>query len=222
MTKEVTVIIDYKLGNLFSIKQACQFAGIDTIVSSEKKEILSAEALIFPGVGAFGDAVLNLNKLDLVFPIKEFVSTGKPLLGICLGMQLLFSESEEFGSFRGLDIIPGAIKKFPENYSGNKLKVPQIGWNKIYKPDSSELPWDEILCGIPENEFMYFVHSFYAEPKDKNHLLSLTNYSGIEYCSAVQKNNNIFGFQFHPEKSGEKGLEIYKNFKKIIENKSAK
>jgi len=203
------VIIDYGMGNLFSVKLACEKVGLDSLITNDISEISGADALILPGVGAFGDAIENLGKLNLVKPIKEFIKSGKPFLGICLGMQLLMSESEEFGKHKGLDIIKGKVVKF----SNKKEKVPQVGWNKILKPECGN--WEKsFLKGLSE-EYMYFVHSFYCEPKEKEIILSKTNYAGIDYCSSFQK-ENIFACQFHPEKSGEKGLIIYKNLANLI------
>lgn len=205
------LIIDYGMGNLFSVKLACEAVGLGAFISNNKSDISKASALILPGVGAFGDAMANLKKLDLITPIKEFVNSGKPFLGICLGMQLLMSESEEFGNHKGLDIIKGKVIKFPAKSD----KVPQVGWNQITK--SSGKNWSSSpLKGLKNKEYMYFVHSFYCLPKSKEVILSKTNYAELDYCSAFQK-GNVFACQFHPEKSGEKGLTIYKNFGNLIQ-----
>jgi len=206
--KKVT-IIDYQLGNLFSVKQACDTIGISATISSDSKDIEEADAIILPGVGAFIEAMNNLDKLDLVNPIKDYVGAGKPIFGICLGLQLLFSESEEFGSGKGLDIIPGLIKKFPAIKNGKKIKVPQIAWNQVYE-DKKSLA-NSPLKDLTAREFMYFVHSYYVEPLEESSVLTKTNYEGLEYCSSIIE-NNIFATQFHPEKSSEKGLSIYKNW----------
>lgn len=206
------VIIDYGLGNLFSVKQACNTVGLNVKISNTKEEILNADALILPGVGAFIEAMNNLEKLDLTNAIKDIVSKGKPFFGICLGMQLIFSKSEEFGSGNGLNLLPGLIKKFPSNYGGKILKVPQIAWNKIYAEKQN---WKETpLFNISENEYMYFVHSYYVEAENNEVVLTKTNYEGLEYCSSILK-KNIFATQFHPEKSSEKGIIIYKNWATI-------
>jgi glutamine amidotransferase len=203
------VIIDYGLGNLFSVNQACQTVGLNVKISNLKEEIKNADAIILPGVGAFIEAMNNLEKMDLVNTIKESVENGKPFFGICLGMQLIFSKSEEFGSGNGLDLIPGVIKKFPTTFNEQIIKVPQIAWNKIYPFKKKWI--DTPIFDINENEFMYFVHSYYAEPLFEELILTRTNYNGIEYCSAVMK-DNIFATQFHPEKSADKGISIYKNW----------
>jgi len=208
-SRKKIVIVDYGLGNLFSVNQACQSVGLNVQISNSKYDILNADAIILPGVGAFIEAMNNLEKMDLVNSIREVVKGGKPFFGICLGMQLIFSKSEEFGSRNGLDFIPGVIKKFPAVINEQRIKVPQIAWNNIYSINSN---WTATpLNDVKQNEFMYFVHSYYVDPFSKESILSLTNYNGIEYCSAVMK-DNIFATQFHPEKSAEKGINIYKNW----------
>lgn len=208
MNKKV-VIIDYNLGNLFSVKQACDTVGINAKISSNKNDINEADALILPGVGAFIEAMQNLEQLDIVNAIKNNVNSGKPIFGVCLGLQLLFSRSEEFGSGDGLDLISGTIRKFPATFNDKKIRVPQIAWNKIYshKQDWSATP----LKDIAEHEFMYFVHSYYVDPAEESCTLTKTNYEGMEYCSGISK-DNIFATQFHPEKSAQKGVLIYKNW----------
>lgn len=216
MNKNIdVVIIDYKLGNLFSVKHACIHVGLTPYVSFDKELIKNAKALILPGVGAFGDAMDNLNKLDLISPIKDFVSSGKPIYGVCLGMQLLFEESEEFGNNKGLGLIKGTINRFPGYFNEKKMRVPHIGWNSIYNANLTI--WESsALKNITQNELMYFVHSYYAKPTNENEILTNTNYENFEYCSAILK-DNIFATQFHPEKSAKKGIEIYNEWaKKII------
>ena len=212
------VIVDYGIGNLFSVSRACERVGIKAIITADRSEIKTADALILPGVGAFGDAMNNLKKFNLIDSIHSFAESGKYMMGVCLGMQLLMTESEEFGKQQGLGIIKGICKRFPNSSNEiKKIKVPQIMWNKIYAPTSLEFGEESPLNGFSEDEFMYFVHSYYVLPDEPSSVLSLTNYCGIEYCSSVKK-NNIFAFQFHPEKSGEKGLTIYRNFKNLITN----
>lgn len=207
--KKKVVIIDYQLGNLYSVKQACDTVGMNVLVSSNKEDILAADALILPGVGAFIEAMNNLSKLDLIDAIKSKVSLGTPLFGICLGLQLLFTKSEEFGSGNGLDLISGIIKKFPEKFDNRKIKVPHITWNQVYKLKNS---WEETpLRDIINHEFMYFIHSYYVQPNNDKCILTNTNYDGIEFCSSIIQ-NNIFATQFHPEKSADKGISIYKNW----------
>lgn len=214
MKKKKIVIIDYGHGNLYSINQACIHLGYHPIISSNENDILTADSLILPGVGAFKVAMEELNHQNLIEPIKEFVKKGNYLMGVCLGMQLLFDSSEEFGHNKGLGLITGEIKKFPSIFNDLKIKIPQIAWNKIMHKNSANLWENTPLKEITEEDFMYFIHSYYAEPAHQKNILSNTFYQDIKYCSSVQK-DNIFGFQFHPEKSGEKGLTIYKNFLKL-------
>lgn len=210
--KKKVVIIDYQLGNLFSVKQACDTVGIKAKISSEKEDILNADALILPGVGAFIEAMNNLKKLELDVAIKQKVNNGTPIFGICLGQQLLFTESEEFGAGNGLDLISGVIKRFPENFEDRKIRVPHIAWNTIYKSIQN---WESTaLNELTNNDFMYFIHSYYVKPDDESCVLTLTNYDSIEFCSAIES-NNIFATQFHPEKSAAKGISIYKNWASI-------
>jgi len=210
--KKKVVIIDYQLGNLFSVLQACDTVGMNAKISSEKEDILNADALILPGVGAFIEAMNNLKKLQLDVAIKQKVNNGAPIFGICLGQQLLFTESEEFGAGNGLDLISGVIKRFPEKFEERKIRVPHIAWNTIYKSIQN---WESTaLNELANDDFMYFIHSYYVKPENDSCILTLTNYDSIEYCSAI-KLKNIFATQFHPEKSAEKGITIYKNWAKI-------
>jgi len=210
-------IIDYKMSNLHSVQAACNMVGLSSVITSDKSQILDAKIAILPGVGAFGEAMNHLAKSKLDECILRFVQSGKPFIGICLGMQLLFETSEEFGSHNGLGIIGGAVKKFQfSNSKSTKFPVPQVGWNRIQKIGNS---WDNtFLCDNQHNDFMYFVHSYYVEPEDENVILSTTTYGDQEYCSAVLY-NNIFATQFHPEKSAIKGQLIYRKMLNLIKNK---
>ncbi|PIX06968.1 MAG: imidazole glycerol phosphate synthase subunit HisH, partial [Flavobacteriales bacterium CG_4_8_14_3_um_filter_35_10] len=211
--KKKILIIDYKSGNLFSVNQALTNIGLNVFISSNANDILSADAIVLPGVGAFGDAMKNLHNLNLVKPIEQAVESGKPFLGICLGLQLLFTESEEFGYTKGLDLVKGKVRRFNiNNIAGESRKIPQIAWNKINKINNNT--WDNTpLQDIKDGEFMYFVHSFYVDPEEQVGL-SETDYDGQIYVSSIQK-NNIFACQFHPEKSAQKGLQIYKTWASI-------
>lgn len=207
--KSVT-IIDYQLGNLFSVLQACDTIGLHAEVSFDHEKIKASDALILPGVGAFGEAMEHLADLGLIGLIKTHVEQGKPLLGICLGQQLLFEESEEFGSTPGLGLVKGVIRKFESSDSSKKLRVPHIGWNQVMKSKATN--WlNTPLKDINEGSFLYFVHSYYVVPSFDTVQCSLTSYEGIQFCSSVL-NKNIFSTQFHPEKSGELGLSIYRNW----------
>ena len=203
------VIIDYQLGNLFSVKQACDAVGINAEISSNREDILNADALILPGVGAFIEAMNNFKKFSLDTAIQNKVNGGTPIFGICLGQQLLFTESEEFGAGKGLNLISGIIKRFPETFEERKVKVPHIAWNTIFKLNQE---WNKTaLSDLNNNDFMYFIHSYYVKPSDDACILTQTNYDGFEFCSSILK-NNIFATQFHPEKSADKGISIYKNW----------
>jgi glutamine amidotransferase len=207
------VIIDYNLGNLFSVNQALTNIGLNVTISSDATDINDADALVLPGVGAFGDAMKNLMNKNLVIPIKNSIETGKPFLGVCLGFQLLFNESEEFGFTKGLGILKGKVKRFNSvNMGGNSIKVPQIGWNRIDKCTGAI--WNNTpLMDIKDGEYMYFVHSFYVMPEEDN-CLSQTVYEGLTYISSIKK-DNLFACQFHPEKSAKEGLKIYNTWAKI-------
>jgi glutamine amidotransferase len=210
MNSKKVAIIDYQLGNMFSVKQACHHLGYEASITTDKDELLNADYAILPGVGAFGDAMENLKSLDLIEPIKDFVAAGKPFMGVCLGLQLLFTESEEFGNNKGLNLIEGVVTKFPEfDPSKSRVKVPQIEWNQIY---TAQHPWqDSPLRDCKSGDYMYFVHSFYVKPNSNQYNLSETQYGGIKYCSSIKK-ENLFACQFHPEKSGGHGIQIYKNW----------
>lgn len=204
-------IVDYGLGNLFSVENACLLAGHQPKITQDPTEILKGEALILPGVGAFSDAMDSLRKNDLISVLIDFAQSGKPFLGICLGMQLMFSESEEFGTHKGLGLIDGRITRFPKHDSNNKkVVVPQTQWNAIYPANQ---PWENTpFKDLSSGEYMHFVHSYYAQPADLATVFSFTVYGGVEYPSSV-KHDNLLGIQFHPEKSGLMGLSIYKNWK---------
>ncbi len=215
------VIIDINMGNLFSVKQACEHAGLEVVITSEPEKIKMSDAVILPGVGAFGDAMSFLREKNLITTIKEVIAEQKPFFGICLGMQLLMSESEEFGKHQGLDIIQGRVIRFAErNQTGTRVKVPQVGWNQVYMSETFKKdPQKCYLSDLSDGEYMYFVHSFYVVPKDNNVVAMETIYEGMRYCSGLVK-DNIFAVQFHPEKSADKGIKIYKNWAKFIKNNS--
>lgn len=228
-------IVDYGLGNLFSIKHACAQVGADGIITSSGEEMLDADAIILPGVGAFGDAMEAIRRLKLDGPLKEAADSGRPVIGICLGMQLLMSRSYEFGTHDGLDMIKGEVLRFDEplDSMGRRLKVPQVGWNSIFPDgqgcwaescahDPSESHWQNTpLAGLNPGECMYFCHSFYVSPAEANVVLSISNYGGVEFCSSLQQ-DNIFAFQFHPERSGRAGLRIYRNLLPAVKGMSRK
>ncbi len=197
-------VIDYGMGNLRSVSKALELVGGQVIVTSNPDEIVGADAVVLPGVGAFGHAMDNLLQRDLVAPITESIASGTPFLGICLGLQLLFDESEEDAGVKGLGIIPGSVRRF-----NTTLKVPHMGWNELSL--KKEVP---VLKNTPDGSFMYFVHSYYVDPKDTNVVAATTCYDR-EFVSAIAT-DNVFATQFHPEKSAEKGLAILKEFCELV------
>ena len=198
----MTVIVDYGMGNLRSVQKGFERIGSSARVSRDIKEIESADSLVLPGVGAFPECMKNLARFGLVEPIVDFLGSGKPFLGICLGLQLLFEESEEFGLNEGLKIIPGKVKAFSREMG---LKIPHMGWNQVlFKKD---VP---IFKGLANGSFFYFVHSYFVEPEFSSDIAAETEY-GVTFTSAIAR-DNIFALQFHPEKSQENGLTILRNF----------
>ena len=197
-------IIDYKAGNLFSVKNAFDKLGVDTIITSDVDVIKNADKLLLPGVGAFENAMNHLQELKLDKLIVDEVKSGKPFLGICLGMQLLFNSSEEYGYHEGLNILDGKIIHFNFKHA---LKVPHMGWNSITNCKDTKLFFNL------ENQFVYFVHSYHLVTENKDYKKIMTNY-GYDFCSAIEY-ENIFATQFHPEKSGEVGLSILNKFSKL-------
>ena len=202
-------IIDYGAGNIQSVHKALKHIGADCVVTNNKEEILSADGAILPGVGSFGDTMDTMNSLGIKDTIIDFTKTGKPFLGICLGLQLLFPESEESKGVKGLSIFDGTITKIPNQ--NRTLKIPHMGWNSLNIKKK-----DGLFKGIEDNAYVYFVHSYYLQAKDKDIVSATTEY-GVEIDAAVQK-DNIFATQFHPEKSGDVGLKMLKNFVEMVNN----
>ena len=206
-------IVDYNMGNLASVINAFAKVGVDASLESDPAKLNQYDKLILPGVGAFGDAMEHLKENGMDEAVKNFAASGKPLLGICLGMQLLFDSSEEFGSTEGLGLIPGKVVAFDENRFDHPLKVPHMGWNELFQMRNEELGIrNELFVNLPNDFYLYFVHSFHAQCDDK-YAIGKTHY-GYEFVSAVQ-NGNIYGIQPHPEKSHENGLKIIENFAKL-------
>ena len=195
-------IIDYDAGNIKSVEKALQYLGEETCVTRSPEEILAAEKVILPGVGAFGDAMQKLHQYGLIEVIKEVVNRRKPLLGICLGLQLLFESSEESPGVEGLGILKGKIVRFPEDAG---VKIPHVGWNSLQYPNSGKL-----FVNVPENAFVYFVHSYYLKAEDPQ-IVTASAWYGTQIHASVEK-DQVFACQFHPEKSSETGLQILKNF----------
>lgn len=200
-------ILDYGMGNLRSVQKGFEKVGFEALVTADPGKILEAERVVLPGVGAFRDCMTNLEQGGFIEPLLQVIREGRPFLGICLGLQLLFTESEEFGLHKGLDIIPGRVVRFPEGMqvADEELKVPHMGWNQV----SVKRP-SPALTGIAESTNFYFVHSYYVQPDDPTVIATTTEY-GIEFCSSIWR-DNIVATQFHPEKSQEMGLAILKNF----------
>ena len=198
-------IIDYDAGNLKSVEKALQFLGEDVIASRDKEVIKNADKVILPGVGNFGDCMDKLKRYDLIDTINEVVDKKTPFLGICLGLQLLFKDSEEAPGVAGLGILPGKIVRIPE---GEGLKIPHIGWNSLALKNNGRL-----FNGLDNESFVYFVHSYYLKADDESIVKATTNY-GVNIDASVEK-DNVFACQFHPEKSGDVGLKILSNFASI-------
>ena len=198
----MVAIIDYGAGNLSSVKKALDYLGAESIITDDKNEITSASHIILPGVGSFGDAMKSMRDRDLVDTVKEVAVSGKPFLGICLGLQLLFEGSEESQGVEGLGLLKGKITQIPKN---NGLKVPHIGWNSV-----TVRKGDGIFKNIEQNSFFYFVHSFYLTESQGDIAAATTQY-GVEIECAVEQ-GNLFATQFHPEKSGKAGLKLLKSF----------
>ena len=199
-------IIDYGMGNLHSVQKGFERVGHDAVVTRKSTVIDQASHVVLPGVGAFGDCITNVTRYGLVDPIHRAIQAGKPFLGICVGFQLLFAESEEFGCHKGLGLLPGIVKAIPRpDGRGTSYKIPHMGWNTIHieKPAPP-------LQGIDSDAYVYFVHSYYVEPADQALVSTQTDY-GVSFASSVWK-DNIFATQFHPEKSQTVGLQVLKNF----------
>ncbi|MBL0224821.1 MAG: imidazole glycerol phosphate synthase subunit HisH [Geobacteraceae bacterium] len=200
-------IIDYGMGNLRSVQKGFEKIGAEAVVTADPQVVLEAERIVLPGVGAFRDCMRNLEQGGFVEPLLKVITEGRPFLGICVGMQMLFTDSVEFGLYRGLDVLPGHVLRFPDDMqvAAERLKVPQMGWNQLNfkrRPPAFE--------GISEGANVYFVHSYYVRP-DNDYVIATTTDYGFEFCSSVWK-DNIVATQFHPEKSQDVGLRILKNF----------
>lgn len=198
------VIVDYGSGNLRSVQKGFERAGYAAVITSDPKVVSDGSHLVVPGVGAFPECMKNLDALRLLKPITDSIQAGKPYLGICLGLQILFTEGMEFGPHPGLDLVPGQVVRFPEN----ELKVPHMGWNQIRIEKKGP-----VLEGIPDGAYFYFVHSYYGAPKKREWVATTTDY-GVRFPSSIA-HENIFACQFHPEKSQKRGLQILANFAKM-------
>jgi glutamine amidotransferase len=204
-------IVDYGMGNLRSVQKAFEAVGHEAVVTRDARVIGDASHVVLPGVGAFGDCMANLDRYGLIDPVRRAVQSGKPFLGICLGLQLLFTESEEFGRHQGLNLIPGKVRRFPSGLSEAAgtgtahLKVPHMGWNEVRVTQAAPP-----LRGIEGGAYLYFVHSYYVEPQDAAMVSTMTDY-GLSFVSSIWR-DNVFACQFHPEKSQAVGLRMIRNF----------
>ncbi|HUT53909.1 MAG TPA: imidazole glycerol phosphate synthase subunit HisH [bacterium] len=210
-------VIDYGMGNLRSVQKALERVGLDARVTRSARDIADADGVVLPGVGAFRDCMNNLTELELIAPSKNAIASGKPFLGICLGLQVLFTVSEEFGRCEGLNVFAGRVVRFADDMQDPAaksdddplLKVPHMGWNQIVKQQDPAA-----LRGIGDGTYYYFVHSYYVAPEDKSIAATATDY-GIEFVSSIAR-DNVFACQFHPEKSQEAGLKLLRNFGAMV------
>jgi glutamine amidotransferase len=215
------VIIDYGMGNLRNVQKAFEYIGVAARISSRARDLAEADGLVLPGVGAFGDAMAHLGDAGLVEPLRRLTAEGKPLLGICLGLQLLFDESTEMGLHEGLGILAGRVVRFDrapggaDGSPGELLQVPHIGWNQFHITEQGRR--SALLAGMPDGSYAYFVHSYYVVPADETSVLAKTDY-GIDFASVVgvADGRNVFGAQPHPEKSQEVGLRLLRNYAEIV------
>jgi len=204
-------IIDYEMGNLRSVEKAFASLGFAVRISADPNDIKTADKVVLPGVGAFRDCINNLRGGGFVDPLMEHITAGKPMLGICVGMQMLFDVSEEFGMHQGLGLIPGKVVRFPSGMieNGERLKVPHMGWNNISIKQQSPL-----FQGIEDESYLYFVHSFYCAAEKTADIAATCHYGDVEFCASIWR-DNIMATQFHPEKSQSVGLNIFTNFGKL-------
>jgi imidazole glycerol-phosphate synthase subunit HisH len=216
-------IVDYGMGNLYSVRRACEQVGLRSVISGSPDEVISADGVILPGVGAMPDAMRALNQSGMRDALISFSRSGRPLFAVCLGLQLLMSQGSEFGRHEGLGIVPGVVVRFEQpSEGGRRLKVPQVGWNAVWKhagcngEEQLHRRWDETpLAGIENGAYMYFVHSYYILPDDPTVSIATTRYGDAEFCS-VLGHGSVFGCQFHPERSGPAGLTLYRNFHRVV------
>jgi len=200
-------VVDYGVGNLHSVAKALEKVGAQTRVTSDWRDVGKSEGVVLPGVGAFKDSMDAMHRSDLAKATKDYIASGKPFLGVCLGLQMLFSESEEFGISKGLGVFPGRVVRFPQ-----EQKVPHMGWNQIQIKKNG----NPLLKGLKEGEYLYFVHSYYVVPENPSLIAAQSSYGVNFTCMIWEK--NVFGTQFHPEKSQSVGLKIYENFKDLVQS----
>lgn len=208
-------IIDYEMGNLFSVRRACEHVGLEATITQDADAVRHAGGVILPGVGAFGDAMRTLRRLGMVEALQEVVAAGTPLFGICLGMQLLMSESEEFGAHRGLDFVPGTVARLSPT-GDPPARVPHVGWNDLHRAAGRDAGTP--LEDVPPEARMYFVHSYAVQPQDEACIVTTTEYGGVRFCSSLRQ-GAIFATQYHPERSAAAGLRMYQKWKWFVEAK---
>lgn len=207
-------IVDYGLGNLANVRRAIAAAGFESVVTSDAADVESARGVVLPGVGAFGAGMANLTEGGFLPVLARVVERGTPLLGICLGMQLLMEESEEFGRCKGLGLLPGRVVRFDPPTAEARFKIPQIGWNRISRPVGIE--WTgSILEGLEDGAYAYFVHSFYVRPAVASDCLATAEYGRNRFCAVIGR-GSVMGCQFHLEKSGRMGLHLLRNFGRLV------
>jgi glutamine amidotransferase len=216
-TAPEVAIVDYGLGNLFSVKHACRFVGIDATITRNPTEIEAADGVILPGVGAFNRAMNALRDLELIEVLKAAPESGQPLIGICLGAQLLLEESHEFGRHDGLGLVSGSVRRLDNVVDIESESIPHISWERVNHEEHPNQSINSVdpFIGVKEGDYMYFVHSFCIDTDDEN-IAATTQYGEGTFCSTVVS-NNVIGFQFHPERSGPKGLQIYENIHQILQ-----
>lgn len=204
-------IVDYGMGNLFSVRQACRAAGLDAVLTTSPAEVKAADGVVLPGTGAFEGAIRTLRDHGLVAAIQSVASAGRPLIGVCLGMQLMMEESHEFGRHEGLGLFKGRVVPFlPRSEDGREWKIPQVGWNRVtLHRHAATGEWES--GGLRDGDFMYFVHSFYVETADVSTVVATAEYAGHTFCASLRR-GNILTWQFHPERSASRGLALYRTF----------
>ncbi|KAB1441297.1 imidazole glycerol phosphate synthase subunit HisH [Pseudodesulfovibrio senegalensis] len=213
----VVAVVDYGVGNLFSVAQALRRFDLNVEITGDWRAVQAADAVVLPGVGAFGPAMQRLRELELDSVIRDVAAMGKPLMGICLGLQLLGRQSSEFGHHEGLGIIDGSVVQLPRvEQQGRVLKLPNIGWQPVLPAPGNEQAWGKtLLCDVPQGTTMYFVHTFALQVNDPDVCVAVSGYGDHEFCAAVAS-GSVFACQFHPERSGETGLRMYGSFAKEI------
>lgn len=215
MKSRTVTIVDFGMGNILSVKNSLEFHDAQVKITSDPMEVLDADSIVLPGVGAFPAAMKNLERLNLTDAIKDYARKERPLLAICLGMQLLMDTSEEYGLTNGLGLISGRVQKIPSTLKGSGEKIPRVGWREITIPKERESWQGSILSDCSNASSMYFVHSYMVSPIEKRDVLAISQMNEFEVCAAI-KRNNLTGVQFHPEKSGKNGLKLTQAFLQSI------